>query len=110
MNLIYGRLKLFHGLTSDVQLSKFLGIKQSTLSMQKRRGTIDIQAVLNASEGIDLNWLFRTPEQSNSSDDAPQSGTEDSKEYFKVDETQLIDEVIRLRKKIKELKANKFQK
>lgn len=105
VNLIYSRLKLFYGLTSDFELAKLLGINQSTLSMQKRRGSIDIHAVLNVSEAIDLNWLFKTPDQSNSLDGVSNSGTEDSKEYFKVDEYQLIEEVIRLRKRISDLES-----
>lgn len=105
VNLIFSRLKLFHGLNSDFELAKLLGLNQSTLSMQKRRGSIDLHAVLNVSEGIDLNWLFKTPAQSNSADNIPQTGTEDSKEYFNIGENELIEEVIRLRKKIKELES-----
>lgn len=105
MNLIYSRLKLFHGLSSDIELAKLLGLNQSTLSMQKRRGSIDLHAVLNVSEEIDLNWLFKTPDQSNSIDGTTQTGTSDSPEYFKVDEHQLIEEVIRLRKRISDLES-----
>lgn len=103
MNSIFNRLKLFHGLSSDIELAKLLGLNQTTLSMQRRRGTIDIQAVLRVSEQIDLNWLFKSKSDSIEPESTIQFATNDPGDYFKIDENQLIEEVLRLRKKVADL-------
>jgi len=105
VNLIFNRLKHYHGLTSDGELAKLLGLNQSTLSMQKSRGSIDLHAVLSVSEGIDLNWLFKSQDRIHSTDEDHPSGTSDTVNYFQVDENQLMEEILKLRRRISDLEA-----
>jgi len=58
MNLIFNKLKVAYELSTDAELAKKLEIKPSTLSMHRKRGTIDINSILNTCKGIDFNWLF----------------------------------------------------
>lgn len=107
MKLIFNKLKLFHGLTTDLELANLLNLNQSALSMKKKRGSIDINAILSVSEEIDLNWLLKSQYDSTGSVEHAQYGTSESKEFFKADENDLIQEILRLRKKLSEMESKK---
>jgi hypothetical protein len=103
VNLIFDRLKIVHGLNSDLELANFMGLYQSTLSMQRKRGTVDLDMLLKISNGIDLNWLFRIPSQAQSEYSVAPLSTSEQAELLTMTEKQMIDEIIRLRRKISNL-------
>jgi hypothetical protein len=103
VNLIFDRLKLYHGLGSDSELAALLGINKSTLSMQRTRGSTDLQSVLHITDGIDLNWLLRTADDHDSQVGNSSLSTSEQRELYSTSEQKLIDEIIRLRKKITDL-------
>lgn len=105
VNLIFDRLKIVHGLKSDLELANFMGLIQSTLSMQRKRGTVDLDHLLKFTQGIDLNWLFRAPAHTESEYSVVPLATSDDSELKGMTEKQLIDEVIRLRRRISKLES-----
>jgi hypothetical protein len=60
VNSIFDKLKQAYSLKSDADLAYKLNINQSTLSMQKKRGSIDVQAIINNCSDLDFNWLFKS--------------------------------------------------
>lgn len=60
VNYIHDKLKSAYNLGSDNELAEKLKMKPSTLSMQKKRGTVDFNAILENCTDIDFNWLFKS--------------------------------------------------
>lgn len=58
VNLIFDKLKVWFGVHTDFQLAEKLEMRQSTLSMQRKREKADIMHILKYTKGIDLNWLL----------------------------------------------------
>lgn len=58
VNLIFDKLKVWFGVQTDYQLAQKLEMRQSTLSMQRKREKADIMYILRFTKGIDLNWLL----------------------------------------------------
>jgi transcriptional regulator with XRE-family HTH domain len=103
VNLIYNRLKTALGIQTDSELADRLGIKQSTLSMQRKRGTIDLENLINHASGIDLNWLFNQQSVvTESNDDTHILMTDQpSGNYYTTDH--MVKELLHLRKTVKHL-------
>jgi hypothetical protein len=103
VNSIFDKIKSAYNLKSDADLAYKLNINQSTLSMQKKRGSIDIQAIINNCSDLDFNWLFK-PDQSVAepfnSDEAYTSDTDGVLEALSVIKKQNDD----LLREISELK------
>lgn len=53
------RLKLKLGIPNDLALSKYLGIKQQTLSTWRSRGSVDVALIIAKCEHISLDYLFK---------------------------------------------------
>ena len=58
MNLILERIKQAYHLETDAQLADFLGINASTLSMQKNRGRLNLQLIIEKCQDLNKNWLL----------------------------------------------------
>lgn len=101
MNLIFDKLKVWFGVHTDYQLALKLDMRQSTLSMQRKREKADLLHILKYTKGIDLNWLF--------SEDRPMDEFTGSREFMIQDpiesysEKDLIAEYIQLRRKYESL-------
>lgn len=59
-NEILDRLMVYLDVKTDAALAQKLGYKnQSTLGNWRIRNTIDLDRILEAAPGIDLNWLIK---------------------------------------------------
>jgi hypothetical protein len=58
VNQILARIKKAYHLETDAEVAKLLGIKPSTLSMQKNRGKLDIVRIINKCSDLNKNWLL----------------------------------------------------
>lgn len=105
MNSIFDKLKSAYSLKSDADLAYKLSINQSTLSMQKKRGSIDIQAIINHCSDLDFNWLFKAEMSLSEPFSAAESYTTDAEKM--LEELTIIklqnEELLR---QIMELKSN----
>jgi phage repressor protein C with HTH and peptisase S24 domain len=52
------RLKIALGIKSDSELAEYLGMPQSTLANQKRRGGYDYELIISKANNVNLHWLF----------------------------------------------------
>lgn len=57
-NKIIEKLKEHIGVHTDENLSKYLGIHQSTLSGWRKRNTINIELIIEKIDDVDMNWLL----------------------------------------------------
>lgn len=55
---IINRIKEAYDLKTDADLARFLGINPSTLGMQKNRGSLDWQLILDRCSDLNKNWLI----------------------------------------------------
>lgn len=58
MNQILQRIKKAYHLETDAEVAKFLGIKPSTLSMQKNRERLNLNLILEKCSDLNKNWLL----------------------------------------------------
>lgn len=58
MNTILERIKEAYHLETDAEVADFLGIKPSTLSMQKNRGRLNLQRIIEKCSDLNKNWLL----------------------------------------------------
>lgn len=58
MNIIIERIKEAYHLETDAEVADFLDIKPSTLSMQKNRGRLNLQKVIEKCSDVNKNWLL----------------------------------------------------
>ncbi len=58
MNSIIERIKQAYRFNTDAEVADFLGIKASTLSMQKKRGKLDIIRILEKCSDLNKHWLL----------------------------------------------------
>jgi hypothetical protein len=58
VNIVLEKLKLHLGVSSNIQLAKYLGMQPSTLSMQQKRGRLDLFRIIQACSGVDWNWVL----------------------------------------------------
>lgn len=104
VNSIFDKLKYAYSLKSDADLAYKLNINQSTLSMQKKRGSIDIQAIINNCSDIDFNWLFKP--------DHSLSEPLTSNEIYTTNADKVLEELSIIKKQneelLKEVKGKKF--
>jgi transcriptional regulator with XRE-family HTH domain len=103
VNLIYNRLKTALGIHTDSELADRLGIKQTTLSMQRKRGTIDLENLINHADGIDLNWLFNQQSVVSESNDDAHILTTDQPSGNVYTTDHMVEELMQLRKTVKYL-------
>lgn len=59
IGLIINRLREVFEVSSDLQLSKKLGLGNTTVGNWRNRNTVDYELVISKCENVDLNWLFR---------------------------------------------------
>lgn len=95
MNSIFDKIKYAYGIKSDAELAYKLKINQSTLSMQKKRGSIDIHTIIDNCSDIDFNWLLKV--------DYKLTEPDSERESYKPDEKYLLNELILLRRHNEEL-------
>jgi phage repressor protein C with HTH and peptisase S24 domain len=62
---IIEKLKKHFNIQKEVDLAKSLGIKQSTLATWKMRGTVNLKTILSKCIDIDLNWLLKDSDITN---------------------------------------------
>lgn len=62
MNFIHSKIKKAYNLSTDLDLANHLSVKPSTLSMQRIRGSIDYDNIIEKCSDIDFNWLFKSNE------------------------------------------------
>ena len=55
---IISRLMLYFNTTKIIILAELLGVSQPTISNWKKRGTIDMERIIEKAQNINLNWLF----------------------------------------------------
>lgn len=55
---ILSRLKEANNLTSDTQLSEFLGVSKATISNWKARKSLDYELLFSKCEHLNLDWLL----------------------------------------------------
>jgi hypothetical protein len=55
---IIKRAKIALGLKTDTQLAKLLDVKQSTIPAWKRRGNIDLAALVTLCNNVSADWLI----------------------------------------------------
>lgn len=58
MDTILQRIKEAYHFETDAEVADFLGIKPSTLSMQKNRGRLDLMKILKKCSDLNKNWLL----------------------------------------------------
>ena len=60
----FERIKKSAECKTDTQLAKFLGLNKSTLSMWKKRESVDYNVLFTKFEHLDIdyNWLIKGPE------------------------------------------------
>lgn len=58
MSAILERIKEAYQLKTDAEVADFLGLKPSTLSMQKNRGRLNIQRIIQKCSDLNKNWLL----------------------------------------------------
>lgn len=58
MTKIIERIKEAYRLETDAEVADFLGIKPSTLSMQKNRGRLNLQRIIEKCDDLNKNWLL----------------------------------------------------
>ena len=58
MNEILERIKEAYHLETDAEVADFLDIKPSTLSMQKNRGRLDLERIIERCSDLNKNWLL----------------------------------------------------
>ena len=58
MDNIIQRLKEAYHLETDAEVADFLGIKPSTLSMQKNRGRFNLERIIEKCSDLNKNWLL----------------------------------------------------
>lgn len=58
MNAILERIKEAYHLETDAEVADFLDIKPSTLSMQKNRGSLDLNRIIERCSDLNKNWLL----------------------------------------------------
>lgn len=58
MDQILARIKEAYHLETDAEVAEFLGIKPSTLSMQKNRGRLDLARIIEKCSDLNKNWLL----------------------------------------------------
>lgn len=58
MSQILERIKKAYQLETDAEVADFLGIKPSTLSMQKNRGKLNLELIIDKCREINQNWLL----------------------------------------------------
>lgn len=58
MSNILKRIKKAYSLQTDAEVADFLGIKPSTLSMQKNRGRLNLQRIIKRCSDLNKNWLL----------------------------------------------------
>jgi SOS-response transcriptional repressor LexA len=58
VNNILKRIKKAYRLDTDAEVADFLGIKPSTLSMQKNRGSLNLQRIIERCSDLNKNWLL----------------------------------------------------
>lgn len=74
--LIYNKIKLAYGLTTDTDLAKFLDVKQSTLASIISRDSINWDNLFEKCNTLSIDWLlhdkgdmFLNPSKKSSNDD-----------------------------------------
>jgi hypothetical protein len=58
VNPILERIKKAYHLETDAELATFLDINPSTLSMQKNRGRLNLQLIIQKCHDLNKNWLL----------------------------------------------------
>lgn len=58
MNQILQRIKRAYHLETDAEVANFLDIKPSTLSMQKNRGRLNLERIIQKCSELNKNWLL----------------------------------------------------
>jgi len=58
VNQILQRIKKAYHLETDAEVANFLDIKPSTLSMQKNRGRLNLERIIQKCSELNKNWLF----------------------------------------------------
>lgn len=71
-NAIIDRLAEALGAKNDTDLARKLGLSNgAAISNWRSRSTADLKKIINASPGVDLNWLFYGEEKAESKDGVP---------------------------------------
>jgi len=55
---IINRIKKAYGFKSDAEVARFLDLKPNTLAMQKSRGTLDLERIIEKCPELNKNWLL----------------------------------------------------
>lgn len=58
MDAIIERIKEAYNFKTDAEVANFLGIKPSTLSMQKNRGRLNLKRIIEKCSDLNQNWLL----------------------------------------------------
>lgn len=58
--MVLDRLKTYYNLQTDSKLAELLGVQPNTLSMQRSRGTLPIEKIVERCSNVNMNWLLNT--------------------------------------------------
>ena len=56
--MVLDRLKTYYNLQTDSKLAELLGVQPNTLSMQRSRGTLPIEKIVERCSNVNMNWLL----------------------------------------------------
>ncbi len=94
VNSILDRIKVQYGLSTDLELSAHLGIKQPRLALWRSRGTIDIFIIIDKCRDSDLHWLL-TGEERAAAASAPNEKEELIKARERIEKLEAQIEVLK---------------
>lgn len=56
--MVLNRVKQYYNLKTDSALAQFLDLQPNTLAMQRTRGTLPLDNILEKCTDVNMNWLL----------------------------------------------------
>lgn len=56
--MVLNRVKQYYNLKTDSALAQFLDLQPNTLAMQRTRGTLPLDNILDKCTDVNMNWLL----------------------------------------------------
>ncbi len=88
VNMVLDRVKQYYNLKTDASLAVFLEIQPNTLAMQRSRGTLPIDQILEKCANMNMNWLLCREETGQVMHTLDQAVSYDASESLRVQELQ----------------------
>lgn len=88
MNMVLDRVKQYYNLKTDAKLAEFLDIQPNTLAMQRSRGTLPLNQILQKCRNVNMNWLLSKEDMGKPLHTQDQSVSYDAAESLRNEELQ----------------------